>query len=103
MSRSAPVLLSDPPLPTLVPNEDIEKHDYVVEVDDDSEKGKARHDDDDDDQSDFPEHRELAPMDAFKWNVDGDQSPFPEVAACVPNTDDPTILVNSKYTCLLFR
>ncbi|CAD6439097.1 a8421b66-5429-4ffe-9c46-5045c8f0831c [Sclerotinia trifoliorum] len=34
---------------------------------------------------------ELIPTEAFRWNVDGDQSPFPEVAACVPNTDDPSI------------
>ncbi|KAF8917594.1 OPT oligopeptide transporter [Mucidula mucida] len=38
---------------------------------------------------------ELTPMEALKWNVDGDQSPFPEVAACVPNTDDPTMEVNT--------
>ncbi|KAA8573358.1 hypothetical protein MFRU_053g00120 [Monilinia fructicola] len=38
---------------------------------------------------------ELIPTEAFQWNVDGDQSPFPEVAACVPNTDDPTILCNT--------
>ncbi len=40
---------------------------------------------------------ELTPMEALKWNVDGDQSPFPEVAACVPNTDDPTMEVNSAW------
>ncbi|QSZ35659.1 hypothetical protein DSL72_006781 [Monilinia vaccinii-corymbosi] len=38
---------------------------------------------------------ELVPTEAFQWNVDGDQSPFPEVAACVPNTDDPTALCNT--------
>ncbi|KKY23899.1 putative oligopeptide transporter [Phaeomoniella chlamydospora] len=38
---------------------------------------------------------ELTPVEAFKWNVDGDQSPFPEVAACVANTDDPTIPCNT--------
>ncbi|KAK4233060.1 OPT oligopeptide transporter protein-domain-containing protein [Achaetomium macrosporum] len=42
-----------------------------------------------------PEKTELTPVEAFKWNVDGDQSPFPEVAACVPNTDDPTIECNT--------
>lgn len=54
---------------------------------------------------------ELTPMEAFKWNVEGDQSPcrwtprlgggmtdapVPEVAACVPNTDDPAIPCNSE-------
>lgn len=42
------------------------------------------------------EVKEVVPDQAFKWNVDGDQSPFPEVAANVPNTDDPTIQVNSE-------
>ncbi|THW60314.1 OPT superfamily oligopeptide transporter [Aureobasidium pullulans] len=41
------------------------------------------------------EIKEIIPTEAFKWNVDGDQSPFPEVAACVPNTDDPTTLCNT--------
>lgn len=44
------------------------------------------------------EVKEVVPDQAFKWNVDGDQSPFPEVAANVPNTDDPTIQVNSAYS-----
>lgn len=39
---------------------------------------------------------ELTPIEALERDVDGDQSPFPEVAACVPNTDDPSIEVNSK-------
>ena len=56
---------------------------------------------------------EITPVEAFKVSVAGDQSPcmcsitgctafqdecsrlVPEVAACVPNTDDPTALVNS--------
>ncbi|KAK6083432.1 Glutathione transporter 1-like protein 2 [Seiridium cupressi] len=38
---------------------------------------------------------ELIPNEAFTWNVNGDQSPFPEVAACVPNTDDPSIPCNT--------
>ncbi|GKZ55771.1 hypothetical protein AnigIFM49718_000937 [Aspergillus niger] len=41
------------------------------------------------------EQKELTPLEAFKWNVEGDQSPFPEVAACVPNTDDPTLPCNT--------
>jgi hypothetical protein len=58
---------------------------------------------------------EVTPVEAFKENVDGDQSPcmaypakylrhantdkitVPEVAACVPNTDDPDIACNSEY------
>ncbi|KAI5271242.1 OPT superfamily oligopeptide transporter [Aureobasidium subglaciale] len=44
---------------------------------------------------DGEERREIVPTEAFKWSVDGDQSPFPEVAACVPNTDDPTTLCNT--------
>lgn len=58
---------------------------------------------------------EVTPVEAFKQNVDGDQSPcivqilrpslvsitddalpVPEVAACVPNTDDPDIACNSE-------
>lgn len=56
---------------------------------------------------------ELTPNEAFTWNVDGGQSPcgylslcvvqlsaylflVPEVAACVPNTDDPSIPCNSE-------
>ncbi|KAI5253070.1 OPT superfamily oligopeptide transporter [Aureobasidium subglaciale] len=47
---------------------------------------------------DGEERREIVPTEAFKWSVDGDQSPFPEVAACVPNTDDPRTLCNSELT-----
>ena len=43
---------------------------------------------------------ELTPMEAAEWNVDGDESPFPEVQACVPTTDDPTLEVNSAYDAL---
>lgn len=43
-----------------------------------------------------PEKTELTPMEAYKWDVSGEQSPFPEVAACVPVTDDHTLEVNSK-------
>jgi hypothetical protein len=58
---------------------------------------------------------EVTPVEAFKQNVDGDQSPcivqflhsslvsvaddvlpVPKVAACVPNTDDPDIACNSE-------
>jgi hypothetical protein len=57
---------------------------------------------------------EVTPVEAFKQNVDGDQSPcmaypakhlrhantnkiiVPEVAACVPNTDDPDVTCNSE-------
>ncbi|KAH8736353.1 OPT oligopeptide transporter protein-domain-containing protein [Ilyonectria robusta] len=47
------------------------------------------------------EKKELTPVEAFKWNVEGDQSPFPEVAACVPNTDDPTIICNTLRAWIL--
>ncbi|CAK7225792.1 hypothetical protein SEUCBS140593_006023 [Sporothrix eucalyptigena] len=43
------------------------------------------------------EKTELTPDEAFRWDVSGDQSPFPEVEACVPNTDDPEI------ACSTFR
>ncbi|KIR43930.1 OPT family small oligopeptide transporter [Cryptococcus deuterogattii 99/473] len=43
----------------------------------------------------------LTPNEAFTWNVDGDQSPFPEVAACVPNTDDPSIPCNTVRAWIL--
>ncbi|KAJ5329424.1 hypothetical protein N7452_009814 [Penicillium brevicompactum] len=48
-------------------------------------------------KQDRGELTELTPVEAFKWNVEGDQSPFPEVAACVSNKDDPTI------ACSTFR
>ncbi|SPQ24505.1 dcfd6b46-241f-4263-850f-23a5e10ead82 [Thermothielavioides terrestris] len=48
-----------------------------------------------------PDETELTPNEAFKWNVDGDQSPFPEVAACVPNTDDPTMKCNTARAWIL--
>lgn len=41
------------------------------------------------------EKTELTPAEAFKRNVEGDQSPFPEVAACVSNTDNPSIPCNT--------
>ncbi|KAK4700387.1 hypothetical protein P7C70_g5860, partial [Phenoliferia sp. Uapishka_3] len=46
-------------------------------------------------QAGWGETVELTPNEALEQSVDGDQSPFPEVAACVPNTDDPTIQVNN--------
>lgn len=48
---------------------------------------------------------ELTPAEAFSWNVEGDQSPFPKVAACVPNTDDPDIPCSSRsflFLCCSF-
>ncbi|ODO01848.1 hypothetical protein L198_02575 [Cryptococcus wingfieldii CBS 7118] len=45
--------------------------------------------------TDHPEGKELTPNEAFTWAVYGDQSPFPEVAACVPNTDDPNMACNT--------
>lgn len=48
-----------------------------------------------------PEKTELTPMEAYKWDVSGEQSPFPEVAACVPVTDDHTLEVNSKPVLFL--
>ncbi|RDW87636.1 hypothetical protein BP5796_03330 [Coleophoma crateriformis] len=44
---------------------------------------------------------ELTPAEAFQRNVDGDQSPFPEVAACVSNTDDPSIPCNTLRAWVL--
>ncbi|KAJ7632953.1 OPT oligopeptide transporter [Roridomyces roridus] len=41
-------------------------------------------------------------MDPPYCKVDPDQSPFPEVAACVSTDDDPTLQVNSRENCLLF-
>ncbi|KAJ7074114.1 OPT oligopeptide transporter [Mycena amicta] len=38
---------------------------------------------------------ELTPMEAFNWNVDGDESPFPEVQACVSTADDPSLETNT--------
>lgn len=39
---------------------------------------------------------ELTPMEAFTRPVDGEESPFPEVQACVPTEDDPTIVINRQ-------
>ncbi|OGE57991.1 hypothetical protein PENARI_c001G09463 [Penicillium arizonense] len=44
---------------------------------------------------------ELTPVEAFKWSVEGDQSPFPEVAACVSNKDDPTLACNTVRAWIL--
>jgi hypothetical protein len=51
-----------------------------------SEKSRSIHDD----------AVELTPMEAFKRRVDGDESPFPEVQACVPTDDDPSIMINRE-------
>lgn len=71
---------------------DVEKSDSLSEKERDSIKHEGR----------SPEKTELTPMEAYKWDVSGDQSPFPEVAACVPVTDDPTLKVNSKSWILHF-
>ncbi|CAG8973878.1 hypothetical protein HYALB_00003656 [Hymenoscyphus albidus] len=47
------------------------------------------------------EKTELTPVEALTWSVDGDQSPFPEVAACVNNTDDSTIACNTVRAWIL--
>ncbi|KAF2718410.1 OPT superfamily oligopeptide transporter [Polychaeton citri CBS 116435] len=47
------------------------------------------------------EKTELTPAEAFTWNVEGDESPFPEVAACVPNTDDPSLACNTLRAWIL--
>ncbi|OCF33178.1 OPT family small oligopeptide transporter [Kwoniella heveanensis BCC8398] len=47
------------------------------------------------------EKEELTPDQAFTVQVEGDQSPFPEVAACVPNTDDPTLPCNTVRAWIL--
>jgi hypothetical protein len=46
--------------------------------------------------SDYDQATEVTPMEAFKRKVDGDESPFPEVQACVPTDDDPTIMINRE-------
>ncbi|GAA5841775.1 hypothetical protein JCM9279_003104 [Rhodotorula babjevae] len=63
---------------------DVEKAD--LDLEDDKQAHKA---------SDVLEAQELSPMEAFAVDVGGDQSPFAEVAACVPNTDDPDMLVST--------
>ncbi|PLN86877.1 OPT superfamily oligopeptide transporter [Aspergillus taichungensis] len=50
---------------------------------------------------DRSEFTEVTPIEAFKWNVGGDQSPFPEVAACVSNKDDPELLCNTVRAWIL--
>ncbi|BGP17729.1 hypothetical protein JCM10213_005310 [Rhodosporidiobolus nylandii] len=62
---------------------DLEKTDHVADL----EEAKQE-----DDESGHV--AELSMMEAFKVSVDGDNSPFPEVRACVPNTDNPTIQIN---------
>ncbi|KAJ5527623.1 hypothetical protein N7513_011782 [Penicillium frequentans] len=52
-------------------------------------------------RSDRAELTELTPVEAFTWNVEGDQSPFPEVAACVSNKDDPSISCNTFRAWIL--
>lgn len=66
-------------------------------LDDKHDVEKADFDDDKQAQrsSDVLEAKELSPMEAFAVDVGGEQSPFAEVAACVPNTDDPDMLVSS--------
>lgn len=44
----------------------------------------------------YDEVVELTPMEAFKRRVDGEESPFPEVQACVPTDDDPSIMINRE-------
>lgn len=44
----------------------------------------------------YDEVVELTPTEAFKRRVDGDESPFPEVQACVPTDDDPSIMINCE-------
>ncbi|CAG8215240.1 unnamed protein product [Penicillium olsonii] len=52
-------------------------------------------------KQDRGELTELTPVEAFKWSVEGDQSPFPEVAACVSNKDDPAIACNTVRAWIL--
>ncbi|KAJ6618832.1 OPT oligopeptide transporter [Mycena sp. CBHHK59/15] len=67
------------------PDLDIEKDDSLTS----KEKEVAKYVDR---AADFTE---LTPMEALHWNVDGDESPFPEVQACVSTDDDPTLEVNT--------
>lgn len=66
------------------PELDIEKEDSLTS----KEKEDAKY-------VDRAELIELTPMEALKWNVDGDESPFPEVQACVSTEDDESLEVNS--------
>ncbi|KAF4764871.1 hypothetical protein N7455_004899 [Penicillium solitum] len=52
-------------------------------------------------KSDRAELTEITPVEAFKWSVEGDQSPFPEVAACVSNKDDPTMACSTVRAWIL--
>ncbi|GAA5840029.1 hypothetical protein JCM11251_006590 [Rhodosporidiobolus azoricus] len=64
-------------------NKDIEKNDDIASVDE-KRDAKAK-----------VQVAELSMMEAFAVDVEGDQSPFAEVAACVPNDDpNPEIQLN---------
>ncbi|GAA5888550.1 hypothetical protein JCM6882_008993 [Rhodosporidiobolus microsporus] len=88
--------LSHSPATTQLPsetsslNKDIEKNDDFASVDEKKDGNAAVH------------VAELSMTEAFEVNVEGDQSPFAEVAACVPNTDpDPSIQINHFRTWFL--
>jgi hypothetical protein len=65
--------------------------DLATRFREDKEGGRYKSNDDVIEVDSFIEKTELTPVQAFKVKVDGDESPFPEVQACVPTTDDPSI------------
>lgn len=71
--------------------EEKEPSDYDIEKDSgyDNDASKPKN------LSKVAEVTKLTPAEAFDVNVDGDESPFPEVNASVSTTDDPSIQVNS--------
>ncbi|BGP49615.1 hypothetical protein JCM10450v2_005516 [Rhodotorula kratochvilovae] len=85
LPNGAPAHSSEASSVDLDKNHDLEKSNPAYSDEDDKVDQRAK----------VLEANELSPMEAFNINVDGDQSPFPEVQACVPNTDDPEMLVST--------
>ncbi|RAH72932.1 OPT superfamily oligopeptide transporter [Aspergillus aculeatinus CBS 121060] len=78
------------------PKDEIETHLAGVDAD-----GSSLERNEEKEEVNVAEIREVTAVEAFTWNVDGDQSPFPEVAACVPNTDDPNTPCNTVRAWVL--
>ncbi|KAL8286132.1 hypothetical protein RQP46_004620 [Phenoliferia psychrophenolica] len=94
---AVPTLTLSPTNPTPSDKKDLSTP-TVYEDRDDEEKCSAKEEGSSEDVNgggDWKDTVELTPLEAIDQSVEGDQSPFPEVAACVPNTDDPTIEVNN--------
>jgi hypothetical protein len=75
------------------PSLEKEPPDYDIEKD----PGYSNDASDSKNLSKVAEVTELTPAEAFEVNVDGDESPFPEVNASVSTSDDPTSQINSTY------